>query len=63
MMKSNKCTYIEIDNLPRQIDNSYLNDLLKKEKDHLIDSFVIKLTYFISYLFYLNNRKQDKLEE
>jgi len=56
-----KSGYIEISNLPRQIDNTFLKDLLKKEKDHLLDSYVIynfNLFNFTYLLFSLISSKK-----
>ncbi|KAL4479260.1 hypothetical protein ABPG72_011472 [Tetrahymena utriculariae] len=34
-----KYGYIQADNLPKQIDNEFLKDLLKKEKDNIVESY------------------------
>lgn len=40
--------FIEVTNLPRQIDSAYLKDLLKKEKSNILDS--LKRDYQTGYV-------------
>lgn len=41
---SKSAAHIQIDYLPKQIDNEFLKDLFKKEHDHILDSYVVNHT-------------------